>query len=254
MRKWSVVVVALLAGLLMAACQPADVTPMLTAVDQSLQDGTITVTAAIDAPGWVVLRPVTESGEPDMGAELARAYLSAAGEYGDIGLTVAGAIIGEIDVFATLHHDDPADRQFTFSPGGASDSLVKSDGVDVMASFAMRGISPYVDVETVSAQAGTYTVKVATDRAAWLVLRPSTADGTPDTSEEIARVRLSGAGEYPGINVTIPAGAVPTLAVFAVLHHDSPDDGLYTYTPTSGEDPPAEYGGVALMKAFSVAQ
>ena len=189
-----------------------------------------------------------------MGAELARAYLAASGEYADIVMRVAATTIGEMDVFATLHYDDPADRQFTYATGGVSDALVRADSVDITASFALQGTPPYVDVETVSAEAGTYTVKVATDRAAWLVLRPSTAEGTPDTSEELARTGFSGAGEYPDIDVTIPADTVPTLAVFAVLHYDSPADGLYTYTPTNGEDPPAEYGGVALRKAFTLAQ
>ena len=252
MRKSSVIVLALLAGLLTVACQPEAVIPVLSAQDQSLQDRAITVTVAIDAPGWVILRPVKESGDPDMGAELARAYLSAAGEYSDIVLTVAGAVIGEIDVVATLHHDEPADRKFTYSSGGANDPLVRVDGIALMAPFAMRGIAPNVQVETVSAQAGTYTIRVATDRAAWLVLRPSTAEGTPDTSEVLVSTGFSGAGEYASV-VTIPAGSVPNLAVFAVLHYASPADGLYTYTPTNGQDPPAEYGGVAIRKAFTVA-
>jgi hypothetical protein len=227
---------------------------MLSAVDQSLRDRAVTVTAAIDAPGWVVLRPIKESGEADMDAEVARAYLSAAGEYVDIVMRVAGAVIGEMDVVATLHHDDPEDKQFTYSAGGASDPLVRVDGIDVMVPFTMQGAPPSVEVSTVSAQAGIYAIKVATDRAAWLVLRPSTADGKPDMSKELDYTGFSGAGEYPDIRITISAGAVPNLAVFAVLHYDSPDDGLYTYTPDNGQDPPAEYGGVAIRKAFTLAR
>jgi len=219
----------LIASLALSACQEKKVipTPILDVQEQAAEGGTVVFQAAIDGPGWLVLHPTTPAGEPDASSEIARAYLPKAGEYARITMSVGDAVVGDADVVARLYYDDPADQAFTFSPGGEEDPLVFVDDSTVTVSFTVRGVTPHIEVDDTSALQGTVVIKVVIDKPGWLVLRPPTAEGKPDTLTLLSSTYLAAAGVYPGFEVTLPVDVARSY--FAVLHYDDPADGEFSY-------------------------
>jgi len=238
--------------LALSACQTVLSPPMLEIQGQSVEDNTVIIKAVIDGPGWLVLHPATAEGEPDTGTALARAYLPTSGEYSDISMTVAGTVFGETTVFVILYYDDPADGEFTFSPGMDDDPPVMVEDEIAAVSFTMSGISPYVAVQDDGIEDGTITVKAAIDRPGWLVVRPATPLGKPDTSKELGHIPLAEPGEYPGIKVTVPTGTAGEYVIFVMLYYDDPEDGEFTFSPGGVEDPPVEVEGSTVQKALRV--
>ena len=235
-----------------SACQTVLPTPLLEVQEQAAGGTTVVFRVVIDRPGWLVLRPAVPAGEPVAGSELARAYLPDAGEYASITMAVGGAVVGNADVSASLHYDDPADQAFTFSPGSEDDPLVLVDSNEVTVSFTMRGVTPYVDVEDTGTGQGTVMIEVAIDRPGWLVLHPATGEAKPDSATVLASTHLAEAGVYPGFEVTVPADVARTY--FAVLYYDDPADADFTYAAGGSEDPPVRVGGVAVEEAFTVGE
>lgn len=107
--------------------------------DQDIEDESVVVSGlVIDKSGWLVLHPATPEGAPDKTVVLAIAYLTTAGNYADIKMPLTITITGEQTIFAVLHYDDPADKEFTFMPGGTDDPLVEVGGNALAEPFKVR--------------------------------------------------------------------------------------------------------------------
>jgi len=247
-----ILAVLLIACLVLSACQTVLPTPLLEVVDQSTEDAVITFRVVIDKPGWLVLHPTTPAGGPDTSAEIARAYLPEQGEYASIDMAVGGAVVSDTVVTAMLYYDDPADEAFTFSPGGDDDPLVRVEDEVVMVSFTMQGLSPYVEVDSTGAGDGTVIIEACIDKPGWLVLRPVTLAGEPDTSTVTAITPLATAGVYPGFEVTL--SATPARSYYAILYYDDPADGEFTFTSGGTDDPPVKVDGSTVEEAFTAGE
>ena len=242
----------LIVCLALSGCQEEEVipTPLLEVQEQATEGGAVVFRAVIDAPGWLVLHPVTPAGEPDVSSELARAYLPELGKYDRIAMQGIGAVVGDTEVFARLHYDDPADGEFTFASGGIEDPVVMAEGNALAVSLTVRGVTPHVEVEDTGGGEGTVIIRVAIDGPGWLVIRPPTLAGEPDTGTVLASAHLVAAGVYPGFEVTLPAEV--RRSYFAVLHYDDPADGEFTFASGGVEDPPVRVRGTAVEGVFTV--
>jgi len=245
-----VVAVFLIAGLMLSSCQTVIPEPLIELLDEASEGTSISFKVAIDKPGWLVLHPVAPGGGFDASEEITRAYLSEAGEYAEIAVPVAEALIGDMDAFAMLHYDEPADGTYTFKPGGTDDLPVLVDEVPMMVSFTMKGTSPYIEVQDSGAGDGVITIKAGIDKPGWLVLRTATAEGKPDESVVTASVQLAEAGIYPGFEVTLPT--TPARQYFAILYYDDPADGEFTYTSTGTDDKAVQVQGSVVEEAFTI--
>ena len=241
--------------LILPACQ-VTITPMLEVPDQSIEDGEVNINAAIDAPGWLVLHPATEAGEPDTSEELSRTYLAAAGEWTDtedtdIQVTVPQLVGEERTIFARLYYDDPLDRQFEPSTDNSSDPPVTSDSGIVQDSFTVPGISPYIEIEE-GTTSRKFTFRVGIDAPGWFVLHPEAAGGGPDTSILLIVAALPEAGHQKAFNVTIPSTVEDGATLYAALYYDDPLDEEFTYTSGGDEDLPVQVDGSDLIESFEV--
>lgn len=111
------------------------VSPYVEVQDEGVQDGTVTIKAAIDRPGWLVLHTATPEGEPDTAAVLSSTYLAAPAVYPGFEVTVPADVARTY--FAVLYYDDPADSEFTFVTGGTDDPPVSVDGSAVEDAFTV---------------------------------------------------------------------------------------------------------------------
>ena len=239
----------------LSACQ-VTITPMLEVPDQSIEDGEVSINAAIDAAGWLVLHPATETGEPDTNEEMFRTYLAAAGEWADsegtdIQVTVPLLVGGERTIFARLYYDDPTNRKFEPSTDNSSDPPVKIDGVIVQDSFIVPGISPYIEIEQ-GTTSRKVIFRVGIDAPGWLILYPETTEGDPDTSTVLVGAKFPEAGHQKAFNVTIPGTIEAGATLYAVLYYDDPLDEVFTYTPEGVDDPPVQVDGSDVIESFEV--
>jgi hypothetical protein len=106
-------------------------------ITQSATTGIVSITAAIDGAGWLVLRPATAEGEVDTSIVLAKARFTVSGEY-PINVTLPDSIAIGSTIFALLHYDNPADRDFTYTIDGTDDPPVQVDGSDVVESLVVN--------------------------------------------------------------------------------------------------------------------
>jgi len=249
-----ILAVFLVACLVLSACQTVLPTPLLEVVDQSTEDSVITFRVVIDKPGWLVLHPTTPAGGPDTSAEITRAYLPEQGGYASINMAVGSTVSSDTDVIAMLYYDDPVDEAFTFSPGGDDDPPVMVEDEVVTVSFTIQGLSPYIEVDNTGAGDGTIIIKAGIDKPGWLVLRPTTPAGGPDTSAELFRAYLPEQGEYTSINITVEGAVVSDTAVAAVLYYDDPADGEFTFISGGTDDPPVKVDGSTVEEAFTVGE
>jgi hypothetical protein len=117
----------------------AEVVSAIDVTDQDIEDESVVISGlVIDRPGWLVLYPATPDGTPDKTVVLAIAYLTTAGNYADINMPLATTITDEQTVFAVLHYDDPADKEFTFMPDGTDDPPVEVGGNALVKPFKVR--------------------------------------------------------------------------------------------------------------------
>ncbi|HEY90534.1 MAG TPA: hypothetical protein G4O07_01750 [Dehalococcoidia bacterium] len=246
----SIPVVFLIACLLLSSCQAVIPEPLIEVLDEDTEGASVSFRVAIDKPGWLVLHPAATGGGPDAGSEITRAYLAEAGEYAKITMPVTDAIIGNVDGFAMLHYDEPADEAYTFAPGGDDDPPVTVDDAVLMAPFTMHGATPYIEVQDSGAGDGVITIKVGIDKPGWLVLRTATAEGRPDVTVLTASTYLSAAGVYPGFEVTLPT--TPARPYFAILYYDDPADGEFTHTSIGTDDPAVQVQGAGIEEAFTI--
>jgi hypothetical protein len=233
----------------LSACQTS-ITPALEVPDQSIEDGKVSINASIDAIGWLVLHPATETGSPDTSVVLKKTYLTGAGDWTDIQVTVPMTIGDERTIFARLYYDNPVDRIFEPSSDNTTDPVVTTESGIVQDSFTVPGIPPYIEIEQ-SATTGKVTFTVGIDAASWLILRPATTEGELDTSTVLAKARFTGAGEYT-LTVTLPDTVEAGEIIYAVLHHDDPADEKFTYTPGGDDDLPIQAGGSDVVESFEV--
>jgi len=235
---------------ILSACQTT-ITPMLEVPDQSIEDGKVSINLAIDAAGWLVLHPATPEGEPDTSVELATISLTAAREQTDIQVTVPVIIGGDRTIFARLYYDDPLDGEFEPSSDNTTDPVVTTESGVVQDSFIIPGISPYIEMEQ-SATTGIVTINVAIDEIGWLILRPATTEGEPDTSTVLEpAVYLSAASEYT-LNITLPNSITAGSTIFAMLYYDNPAGREFTYTTDGDDDPPVQVNGSDVVEALVV--
>ena len=245
-----VLVVFLIVCLVLSSCQEVIPSPLIEVQDEDTAGASVSFRVAIDKPGWLVLHPAAPGGGPDASREITHAYLPKAGEYAKITMPVTDAAIGDIDGFAMLHYDEPADGKYTFSAGGDDDPAVTAEETVLMVSFTIQGASPYIEVQDSGAGDGVVTITVGIDKPGWLVLRTATAEGKPDVSVLTASAYLSAAGVYPGFEVTLPT--TPARSYFAMLYYDDPTDGKFTYTATGTDDPTVQVQGAIIEEAFTV--
>ena len=104
---------------------------------QSATTGIVTITAAIDGAGWLVLRPATAEGDVDTSIVLAVARFTAAGEY-PIQVTLPSSIAIGSTIYALLHYDNPLDREFTYTVDGTDDPPVQLDGSDLVEALVVN--------------------------------------------------------------------------------------------------------------------
>ena len=238
--------------LMLPACRQAALTPMLDIQDPDIEDDTITVSFTIDKAGWLVLYPATSGGEPDTSEVLKKSPLAVAGTYSD-DMTMPEAAITERTYFLVLYYDDPPDRKFTFTPGGDEDLPVEVNGEAVQGSFTVPSAPPYIQIQH-NVSDDTINIKALIYQAGWIVLRPATPEGEPDTSVTLHVFGLTRTGKY---DFTITrSGNLAALAegdtLFAVLHKDDPPDEEYTFTPDGDEDLPVEVDGIAVVDSLEV--
>ena len=103
-------------------------------IEQSTAPQIVTITVAIDETGWLIVRPATTEGEVDTSTVLTTVYFTAGGEY-RLNITLPDSITAGSTIFALLHYDSPADREFTYTIGGDDDPPVQVNGSDVVESF-----------------------------------------------------------------------------------------------------------------------
>lgn len=234
------------------ACRQAALTPMIEIQEQDTEEGVVILNVTIDKTGWLVLHPATSEGEPDTSEELTKTYFRSAGEFTDIEGRMPEAIGEESTYFMILYYDDPADGKFTFTPGGNADPLVEVDGEIAQDSFTVSADPPYVEIQQVSSNS--INIKLHIYQASWLVLRPATPEGEPDTSTTLHVFGLPNAGDYEfnkPMTGTL-AGLAEGDTLFAVLHYDDPNDDLFTFDPDGDEDLPVEVDGSAVTDSLEV--
>jgi len=105
---------------------------------QSLTTGIVSITIAIDATGWLVLRPTTTEGEVDTSIVLAKARFPVSGEYPPVEVELPVSIAIGSTIYALLYYDDPADRDFTYTVDGDEDLPVQVDGEDIVESLVVN--------------------------------------------------------------------------------------------------------------------
>jgi hypothetical protein len=253
MTKLVSVIIIMACLLVLSACETT-IIPMLDVPDQSMEDGEVNINVAIDAAGWLVLHPATEAGEPDTSEDLSRSYLAAAGEWTDadnaIQVTVPLLVGGERIIFARLYYDDPTDRKFDPSSDNSSDPPVSVASGIVQDSFTVPGLSPYIEIEQ-STTTGKVSFTVGIDAPGWLILRPETTEGEPDTSIVLVRARFPEAGQST-FSVTLPSTIEEGITIYALLYYDDPLDEEFTYTTDGVDDLPVQVDGIDVIESFEV--
>ena len=237
--------------LTLSACRQAALTPMIEIQDQDDEEGTITFSFTIDEAGWLVLHPATSEGEPDTSTELRKTQVISGGEYTDIEVTMPAALSEDRTVFAMLHYDDPADGKLTFATG--DDPPVEVEGEVVQVSLTIPGVPPYVDMQQ-NVSDNTITIKALIYQPSWLVLRPATSEGEPDTSITLIVFGFEEVGNYD-FTITMTgalAGLTEGDTLFAILHNDDPLDEEFTFVPDGDEDLPVEADGSMVVYSFEV--
>lgn len=120
---------ALLLILLIVPLTMAQATPAVSASDQTVSDGTVTVDSVTsDGAGWIVIH-LDDNGSP--GAVIGHAAV-ADGENTDVSVTLDQDITEETTLWAMLHTDAGTEGTYEF-PG--DDAPVTQDGEVVMQSF-----------------------------------------------------------------------------------------------------------------------
>lgn len=237
------IVVCLLA---LSACRQAAVNPMLEIQDQDNEDGTVTISFAIDEAGWLVLHPATAEGEPDTSEVLTKSPITGAGEFTDVEITMPEAGAEELEFFLMLYYDDPLDGKLT-----DADPPVEVEDEVVQDSFTVPAAPPYVQL-TQNVSNNTVTVEGLTYQAGLLVvLRPATAEGDMDTSTTIKVWEIPYAGPFK-FTITTPGTLDEGDTLFAILHYDNPDDNVFSFTPDGDEDQPVKVDGVVVLDSIEV--
>jgi hypothetical protein len=235
---------------ILSACQTS-ITPALDIPLQSVEEGgKVSINASIDAIGWLVLHPATKDGSPDTSVVLKKTYLTGAGEWTDIQITVPMTVGEERTIFARLYYDNPVDRIFDPSSDNTTDPVVTTESGIVQDSFTVAGIPPYIEIEQ-SATTGKVTFTIGLDAAGWLIIRPETTGGEMDTSVILAKALFTGAGEYD-LTITLPGTVEAGETIYAALHYDDPADEAFTYTPSGDDDPPVQAEGSDVIESFEV--
>jgi hypothetical protein len=106
-------------------------------ITQSATTGIVSITAAIDGAGWLVLRPATAEGEVDTSIVLSKARFTVSGEY-SIDVDLKNSIDIGATIYALLYYDDPLDREFTYTVDGTDDPPVQVDGSDLIESLVVN--------------------------------------------------------------------------------------------------------------------
>lgn len=250
-----VLVVFIVACLLIFPSCQVTIVPILDVPSQSIEDGKVNIYVAIDAPGWLVLHPTTEAGEPDTSEELSRTYLAVAGEWTDedtdIDVTVPLLVGEERTIFARLYYDDPLDRKFEPSTDNSSDPPVMSNTDIIQDSFIVPGVSPYIEIEEGNTSRK-FVFQVGIDAPGWFMLHPEADEGGPDTSTLLVGAVFPKAGHQKAFNVTIPDTVEEGATLYAALYYDDPLDEEFTYTPDSDEDLPVQVDSSDLIESFEV--
>ena len=186
---------------------------------------------------------------------MSRTYLAAAGEWTDtegtdIQVTVPLLVGGERTIFARLYYDDPMNRKFDPSSDNSSDPPVTTDSGIVQDSFIVPGLSPYIEIEeSTTTRKVSFTVGI--DGPGWLVLRPETTEGEPDTGVVLQRFCFPEAGRSK-FSVTLPGTIETGTTIYAMLYYDDPLDGKFTYTPDGDEDLSVQADGSDVIESFEV--
>jgi len=231
-----------------------EVVPALRVETQDLTDGTMVISSLVmDRPGWLVIHPSTGAGEPDASRALTQVYMSA-GEYADVSVPLS-EVTGEMNVFAMLHYDQPADQSYTFQPGGSDDPPVMVEGNVVVQAVTLRGMepAPAIEVEGQEVQDGAVVVaRVMIDKPGWLVLHPEAQGGGPDAAAALALLYFDAPGEYRDIEAPFTSNLTGEQTVYAMLHYDDPADGDYTFAPGETDDPPVIVEGNIVVRPFTV--
>ena len=249
MTKTVSVVFIVVCLFILSACQ-VTVTPMLEIPDQSIEDGKVNINASIDAAGWLVIHTATVTGTPDTSEVLSQTYLAGAGEWTNIQVTVPLIVGEERTIFARLYYDEPLDQVFEPSSDNTSDPPVTLESGMVQGSFTVPGISPYIEIEQ-SATTGKVSFTVGSDAPCWLVLRPETTEGEPDTSVILQRFYFPEAGQST-FSVTLPGTFETGSTIYALLHYDNPLDEAFTYTTDGEDDPLVQVDGSDVVESFEV--
>jgi len=97
--------------------------------------------------------------------------------------------------------------------------------------------TPLLEVVDQSTEDAIITFRVVIDKPGWLVLRPTTPAGGPDTSAEIARAYLPEQGEYASIDMAVGGTVISDTDVIAILYYDDPVDEAFTFSPGGEGDP-----------------
>ncbi|MBL7165568.1 MAG: hypothetical protein ISS55_03680 [Dehalococcoidales bacterium] len=112
--------------------------------------------------------------------------------------------------------------------------------------------TPLLELVDQSTEDAMITFRVVIDKPGWLVLRPTTAAGVPDTSAEIVRAYLPEQGEYASIDMAIGGAVVSDTDVIAMLYYDDPVDEAFTFSPGGDDDPPVSVEDEVVTVSFTM--
>ncbi|HUV43622.1 MAG TPA: hypothetical protein VMW13_02210 [Dehalococcoidales bacterium] len=112
--------------------------------------------------------------------------------------------------------------------------------------------TPLLEVVDQSTEDAIITFRVVIDKPGWLVLRPTTPAGGPDTSAEIARAYLPEQGEYASIDMAVGGAVVIDTDVIAMLYYDDPVDEAFTFSPGGEGDPVVMVEEEVVMVSFTM--
>jgi hypothetical protein len=112
--------------------------------------------------------------------------------------------------------------------------------------------TPLLEVVDQSTEDATITFRVVIDKPGWLVLRPTTPTGDPNTSAVITRAYLPEQGEYASIDMKVGGAVVSDTVVIATLYYDDPVDEVFTFMAGGDDDPPVTVEDEVVAVSFTL--
>jgi hypothetical protein len=214
--------------------------PSISAGDQLVLDGTVTVSSVTsDGPGFVVI--FNDSGRGSPAQPIGSTWVGA-GSHENVAVEIDTSLASPT-MFAQLHLDDVDEGVFDRTAG--ADALVTVDDEPVRAEFSaplIAGSDQFVAENTV-------TIDTATiGEPGWLVIH---ADNEGAPGPVIGQTLLE-SGRTRNVTVELSAEG-QTDVLWPMLHVDTGEAGVYEFGSVEGADTPVIVdGNVAVLPIWTV--